>query len=493
MAARSASTDRDGRTRRNGRRDEDLGRSKTTVRFARCPSKSYIGSREPGRRRSRRDVVVVTSSSSSKYSPSNGRTSRVTESSISVRADWVSRYSEKSRTDRSQDRVQYFGLPRNGKGDLKDWMEMEKREERLWRRSSKDEHKDFKSREDRAGQKRRGLKVEEPHKTSRRQSTEERGSSGWRRPGGMRDEPWDQAKRATGEREKEEMLVGRRRNWGQCSPMKRRGLSTRRVDSGSKSPVSRRSKAKVEEKRMLKAKKYEENQSVTAKGGPKRREGNKPVLGSSDSTKNEDQQDGALGKDNDEEFEEMLKRNQEYFEAAALPMEFEQDFDETRSQEEVNGSLNEASLGVNFSEYEEVEDGESRDEEVSSSGLQETDMKSSKPKADLNETVLVHSSPEVEVMGDVETTSEEEEEVNGAAKQHETRESVEEKVKEVAIQRVANKIKMDRLKSEIMALQEEAVKTREEEKSLEVKEQKLQDEMAALNRKTRPLQKGLRC
>merc|ERR1712130_533420 len=98
----------------------------------------------------------------------------------------------------------------------------------------------------------------------------------------------------------------------------------------------------------------------------------------------------------------------------------------------------------------------------------------SKQKTGLNETVSVHSSPEVEVMGDVETSSEEEEEeeeVNGAAKQrveNETRESVEEKVNDVAMQRLAKVVKMDRLKRDIKALQEESVKAREEEKLLEV-------------------------
>ena len=98
-----------------------------------------------------------------------------------------------------QDRVQYFGLPRmsHRKGDLKDWIEMEKRDrrERLWQRSSKDDYKDFKSREDRDGHRRRGFKVEESHKNSRiRQTTEDKGSSIWRGAEGVRDVPQDEAK-----------------------------------------------------------------------------------------------------------------------------------------------------------------------------------------------------------------------------------------------------------------------------------------------------------
>ena len=366
-----------------------------------------------------------------------------------------------------QDRVQYFGLPRmsHRKGDLKDWVEMEKRDrrERLWRRSSKDDYKDFKSREDRDGHRRRGLKVEESHKNSRmRQTTEERGSSSWRGAGGVRDVPQDQAKKPIGEWEKER--IERRRNWGQCSHLKRRGMSARRVDSGG--PVSDFSEAKLEEKRVLLLKNLKdkendkENQSITAKAKPKRREsycvrGSRERESQEDSTRNHDQQDGALEKDTDEEFEDMLKRNKEYFEAAALPMDLEQDFDQG-SQEGENGSWNEILLGEKIVEHEEIENEESRDEEVLSSELQQEIDMESKPKTGLNETVSVHSSPEVEVMGDVETTSEEEEEVNGAAKQHvenETRESVQEKVNEVAMQRMAKVVKMDRLKRDIKALQ----------------------------------------
>ena len=118
--------------------------------------------------------------------------------------------------------------------------------------------------------------------------------------------------------------------------------------------------------------------------------------------------------------------------------------------------MNESSLGVNIYEHKEVEGGEARDGEVSSSGVQkeseETDVEL-KRKADLNKTVSVHSSHEVEVMGDVETTSEEEE-ANGTAEQYvETRESVEKKVKEVAKQRAANFVNVDRLKRDLKACQ----------------------------------------
>ena len=118
--------------------------------------------------------------------------------------------------------------------------------------------------------------------------------------------------------------------------------------------------------------------------------------------------------------------------------------------------MNESSLGVNIYEHKEVEGEEGRDGEVSSSGVQkeseETDVEL-KRKAGLNKTVSVHSSPEVEVMGDVETTSEEEE-ANGTAEQYvETRESVEKKVKEVAKQRAANFVNVDRLKRDLKACQ----------------------------------------
>merc|ERR1712126_20391 len=122
------------------------------------------------------------------------------------------------------------------------------------------------------------------------------------------------------------------------------------------------------------------------------------------------------------------------------------------------------------------------------------------PKADLNKTVSVHSSPEVEVMADVETTSEEEEEeVNGVAEQHvdneatnETRESVEEKSKEVAKLRAANFVKIDRLERSLKALKGEAMQAGEELKSLELKEQKLLVRKTDLNKKNRLLQMGLR-
>ena len=121
-------------------RDKDPGRSKTAVRFAHCPSKSNLGrskttnSRESGRSRSsaqsRRDVVTSSSryfphlsrlniaidqilmeelfykcsTSSLNYESSNRRTFKVTESSFSVKPEWVSHYSEKSRS-RGRSRV----------------------------------------------------------------------------------------------------------------------------------------------------------------------------------------------------------------------------------------------------------------------------------------------------------------------------------------------------------------------------------------------------
>ena len=238
--------------------------------------------------------------------------------------------------------------------------------------------------------------------------------------------------------------------------MERRGVSSRRVARGS--PVSN---ARVEDKRVAKYREGKENQNVTAKLEPERRESSKSVLGSRDrkghegSTRHDAEQDSALENDNDEEFEEMLKRNQEYFEAAALPMEFEQYFDQ-RSQGEESRSVSETSLGVNITEHKEVEGGEGRDGVEQDS--EETGVEL-KPKADLNKTVSVHSSPEVEVMGDVETTSEEEE-VNGTGERYvETRKSLEEKVKKVkeekmkvAKQGAANLDKKDRLERELKAL-----------------------------------------
>ena len=301
--------------------------------------------------------------------------------------------------------------------------------------------------------------MEESRKPSRiRQPMGEKGSS---RRSWVGDVARENAKCATTERGKEGVLAGRTRNWGRCSPVERRGVSSRRVDRGS--PVSN---ARVEDKRVHKYHKDKESQNVAAKLGPERRDSSNYVRGSRDgkgqvvdqegSSRHDAQQDSALEKDKDEEFEEMLKRNREYFEAATLPMEFEQYFDQ-RSQGEESGSMNESSLGVNIYEHKEVEGEEGRDGEVSSSGKQkeseETDVEF-KPKADLNKTVSVHSSPEVEVMGDVETTSEGEEEANGTAEQYvETRESVEKKVKEVAKQRAANFVNVDRLKRDLKACQ----------------------------------------
>ena len=107
------------------------------------------------------------------------------------------------------------------------------------------------------------------------------------------------------------------------------------------------------------------------------------------------EQESALERENDEEFENMLKRNQEYSEAATLPMELEQYFDQ-RAQGEESGTMGET-WGVNIAEHKKVEGGESGNGEVSCSVVlkdcEETCIEL-KPKADLTKTVSVHSSPE---------------------------------------------------------------------------------------------------
>ena len=418
----------------------------------------------------------------------------------------------------SQEGVQYFDLPRMGneRRDLKDWIEMERRQRR---RSSKD---GYEEREGRRGERWRGLREEESGKHSRtRQSTQERGSPRWRRRSGVRIN----VKGAIDERGERGVL----RDLGQRSSTERRDVSKRRVVR--ERPLS--NNTKVEDKRMNKYQKGDENRN-NAKLKPKRRGSSKPVRWSQDvegsPTKHGSQQDGALEKVSDEEFEEMLKRNQEYFEAAALPMDLVYDCDQRMSQGEGSESTNETSLEVKIAENKEFEGEVSRsrswsrsDGEVSSSVMKEdcedTDLEfkpkmeetGDMPKADLDKTVSVHSSPEVEVMADVETTSEEEEEeVNGAAEQYvdneatnETRESVEEKLKEVVELRAANLVQMKRLERNLEALKVhivlypllismlklisikgEAMQAGEEEKSLELKKQKLQVRIPNLGRQT---------
>jgi len=583
MAARSASTDRHRRKRISVRRDENLGRSKTTARVSfaspvknhhgrsishsrrepemsksnsrREPGRSTSkGKREPGRglsnsrrkpgrstsnsrrepgrstsnskrepgrsssgvrlQESRIDVVDVTSSSrcstsSSNYSPLEKRTSRVTEHSFTSRADWAGRYSEERsssrsrRRQRNQEEAQYFVLPMMGNTRREDRMEAERRREndrRMGRQLSKDEEQHQK-REGWNGLRSRRVKVQNPHKASRsrsrsrprmRQATEERGLSS-RGRGGSKDVLWGapgkKGGRVTRERGKER-AYWRSENWGRGSPSASRIQRREGRRSSSRSPSGK----KDGERGMFKYQRDRENESVAAKIGPrtKKQESDQSVWGEQKGegvdeenfTRNDDQQDSALRKDDGDDFEDMLKRNQEYVKAAALPSELVQDFDQGRSQEEEKGNLCETPLGEKVDEEKEVKGGESRDEEVSSSEVQEesleTDMES-KPKSDLNQTVSVHTSPEVEVMADVETTVEEEEE------KEESSENVEQKLKELATRRAFIFAKMDRLKKDIKVLQEEVKKAGEEEKSLKEEEEKLQAAMANFDRKAMPM------
>ena len=222
---------------------------------------------------------------------------------------------------------------------------------------------------------------------------------------------------------------------------------------------------------MLKYQRDRESKSIATKMEPKNKEqevdkslqGEREgkVVDQENFTRNDDQQDGALENNDEDDLEEILQRNQEYFKDAALPLELEQDFDQT-SQEEESENLCETPLGEKVTEDKLVEGGKSKDEVVSISGVQqesqETDMEST-PKADLNLTLSVHSSLEVEVMGDVETSVEEkEEEVEGddASKQYmdeETRKGVEQKLKALATRRALIMAKRDWLKEDIKVLQ----------------------------------------
>ena len=96
---------------------------------------------------------------------------------------------------------------------------------------------------------------------------------------------------------------------------------------------------------------------------------------------------------------------------------------------------------------------------MSSSRVQEESLESDmehKGNYDLNQTISVHSSPEVEVMADVETTVDEGEENDDMAKQHVDNENVEyvkQKLKEVDAQRAANSVKLASLRRDIKSLQ----------------------------------------
>ena len=148
----------------------------------------------------------------------------------------------------------------------------------------------------------------------------------------------------------------------------------------------------------------------------------------------------------------MLKRNKEYFDAATLPMEFEGCFDQ--GSQEGKENLDESTLASKIVEHKQGE-GEGR----SSSRVQEESLESDmeqKRNHDLNQTISVHSSPEVEVMADVETTVDEGEENDDMAKQHVDNENVEyvkQKLKEVDAQRAANSVKLDSLRRDIKSLQ----------------------------------------
>ena len=365
-----------------------------------------------------------------------------------------------------QEEAQYFVLPMMGNTRREDKMEAERRREndrRMGQQLSSDE-KQHQKREGRNGLRSKGVKVQNPHKASRsrsrsrprmRQATEERSTSSWGR-GGSKDVLWgapeEKGGRVTRERGKEK-AYGRSENWGQgsASKIQRRGgrRSSSRCPSGEKDG----------EKGMFKYQRDRENKSIAIEMGPrtKKRESEKSLWGEQKGEgvdeenfiRNDDQQDSALEKDDGDDFEDMLKRNQEYFKAATLPLELVQDFDQGRSQEEKKGNLCEMPLVEKVAEEKEVKGGESRDD-VSSSEVQEesqeTDMES-KPKSDLNQTVSVHTSPEVEVMADVETTVEEEEE------KEETSENVDQKLKELATRRALIIAKMDRLKKDIKVLQ----------------------------------------
>ena len=280
--------------------------------------------------------------------------------------------------------------------------------------------------------------------------------------------PGEKVRRVSRERGKEEAF-GKSEKRGRGSPSQRR--IRRRGGRGSFSRSE--SEEKDAEKGVFKYQRDRESKSIATKMGPKTKEqeADKSLQGEREGkvvdqenfTRNDDQQDGALENNDEDDLEEILQRNQEYFKDAALPLELEQDFDQT-SQEEESENLCETPLGEKVTEDKLVEGGKSKDEVVSISGVQqesqETDDMESNPKADLNLTLSVHSSLEVEVMGDVETSVEEkEEQVEGdvATKKQfmdeETRESVEQKLKELASRRAFIMAKMDWLKEDMEVLQ----------------------------------------
>ena len=163
-----------------------------------------------------------------------------------------------------------------------------------------------------------------------RQATEERSLSS-RGRGGSKDVLWgapeEKGGRVSRERGKEK-AYGRSENWGRGSASRIQRRVGRR--SSSRCP----SGEKGGEKGMFKYQRDRENKSVAIKVGPrtKKRESEKSVWGEQKGevvdeenfTGNNDQQDGALEKDDVDDFEDMLKRNHEYFKAATLPLELVQ-------------------------------------------------------------------------------------------------------------------------------------------------------------------------
>lgn len=203
----------------------------------------------------------------------------------------------------------------------------------------------------------------------------------------------------------------------------------------------------------------------------------------------------------EDDFEEMLNRNRKYFDAAALPfdLELEEDarcraanvtFDlkqlcDKRSVEEdhvderlpteelcekelVQEKGIEANQRTSFGYESEKENGESS----KNPGFQE----------ELNVTVSVHSSPEVEVMGDVDTTLEEEGEVEMSSCSNSSqqlplhfneKEMLGRELEEIAQRRAVTMTKIGKLRKEIQVLQESLSLQKREEASLEEKEAEL--------------------
>ena len=328
------------------------------------------------------------------------------------------------------------------KGDLKDWrewMRMERREREPWlkRTSSRDL-----KRESQARQRQGGSRVEPPKVFSARQSTKA-GSSSSRKRAGAKEHKNENSEQL-GKRKKQRRSPT---SGIEVSPGKFQGRVDRDRASSSQSADTvdkhpRENKGVAAGK--LRSEEQRSDKSVRGSG-----KSNTVLVNQDDPTKNEEQ-GGPVEEEDD--FEEMLKRNKEYFDAATLPMEFEGCFDQ--GSQEGKENLDESTLASKIVEHKQGE-GEGR----SSSRVQEESLESDmehKGNYDLNQTISVHSSPEVEVMADVETTVDEGEENDDMAKQHVDNENVEyvkQKLKEVDAQRAANSVKLDSLRRDIKSLQ----------------------------------------